>query len=387
MDLQLLADSLYMTHRLMISVFDKNRKSLYSVHKTEYEEEAMAVEGENFCTWVRECFEYQRSDYLLSDDSYAWTALYCDKNLYIVGPVKTFLYSSREKKKGIDGQKNGRIPVLSIVEFIRICGHIMHMISGKVTESQDFLLNQRTDSLSIRDDVAYVGYLKDYSASRRAYQALQECVQNGNLELLGRMELYHVFSPSLVAKEELRQVQNMFIISLAIVCHAAVSGGLPEEIAYPLSDEYMMRNESMKSVAEIWKLLRICVFDYTLKVRNIKSMKKKAEYSELVFQCRSYVMAHPMENLKIHKIAEELGANPDYMARCFKKETGKSLLEFIHLMKIKEAKQLLKYSDMTAVEISMRLGFSSQSQFSTLFRKEMGMTPKEFRNSCRVRQN
>lgn len=385
MNLQLLADSLYMTHRLMISVFDKNTKILHSVRKTDYEEEALAVEGENFCSWVRVCFEGHHSDYLLSDDSYAWTALYCDNNLYVVGPVKTFLNFSREKKSGTDGQKNGKIPVLSMMEFIRLCGHIMHMISGEVTESMDFLLNQRTDSLSIRDDVAYVGQMKDYSASQKAYRALQECVQNGDPELLGRMELYHVFSPSLVAKGELRQAQNMFIISLTIVCHAAVSGGLPEEIAYPLSDEYMMRNESMKSVSEIWNLLRVCVLDYTQKVRNIRNMKRdRVQYSNLVSRCRSYVMAHPMENLKIRKIAEELGVNPEYMARRFRKETGTSLLNFIHIMKIKDAKQLLKYSDMTAVEISTRLGFSSQSQFSTLFRRETGLTPKEFRNRQRM---
>lgn len=384
MELQLLADSLYMTHRLRMSVYDEKGEMLSSVHKTDYEEEALALEREGFYFWLRDCWERRTSDYLLSEDPYAWTAIYCEDRLYVVGPVKTFLNFSREKK-GAGERKNEKIPVLPMMEFIRLCGHIMHMISGKVTNSLDFLLNQRTDSLSIRDDVAYVGQLKDYSASQKAYRALQECVQNGDPSLLGRMELYHVFSPSLVAKGELRQAQNMFIISLTIVCHAAVSGGLPEEIAYPLSDEYMMRNESMKSVSEIWNLLRVCVLDYTQKVRNIRDMKReRVQYSSLVSQCRSYVMAHPMENLKIRKIAEELGVNPEYMARRFRKETGTSLLNFIHIMKIKDAKQLLKYSDMTAVEISTRLGFSSQSQFSTLFRRETGLTPKEFRNRHRM---
>jgi AraC-like DNA-binding protein len=63
-----------------------------------------------------------------------------------------------------------------------------------------------------------------------------------------------------------------------------------------------------------------------------------------------------------------------------KQETGKTALELIHLYVIAEAKNMLVVGDQSISEIAYRLGFENPPYFSRLFKKEVGMSPKEFKN-------
>ena len=69
-----------------------------------------------------------------------------------------------------------------------------------------------------------------------------------------------------------------------------------------------------------------------------------------------------------------------YLSRLFKKETGDSVSTYIRGQKIEIAKNLLKYSDYSLIDIANRLSFSSQSHFIQQFRDIVGMTPKKFRD-------
>ena len=63
-----------------------------------------------------------------------------------------------------------------------------------------------------------------------------------------------------------------------------------------------------------------------------------------------------------------------------KQETGKTDLELIHLHVISEAKNMLIASERSISEIAYQLGFENPPQFSRLSRKEVGISPKEFKS-------
>ena len=79
-------------------------------------------------------------------------------------------------------------------------------------------------------------------------------------------------------------------------------------------------------------------------------------------------------------LAEYVQLNETYLSKLFKKETGQSVSEYIRDRKVEEAAALLRYSEKTSVEIATDLGFSSHSYFISIFKKVMGMTPKEYRD-------
>ena len=58
-----------------------------------------------------------------------------------------------------------------------------------------------------------------------------------------------------------------------------------------------------------------------------------------------------------------------------------ALADFIQLQRIEEAKNLLRFSDYQISEISTFLAFSSQSYFTSVFKRHTGVTPKKYREA------
>lgn len=79
--------------------------------------------------------------------------------------------------------------------------------------------------------------------------------------------------------------------------------------------------------------------------------------------------------------AAELHLSPRYLSDLLKQETGKTAMDLIQLRLISEAKNLLNKGEHTVAEIAYLLGFENPPYFSRLFRKETGMSPKEFQKS------
>ena len=82
----------------------------------------------------------------------------------------------------------------------------------------------------------------------------------------------------------------------------------------------------------------------------------------------------------VNYMASQLNLSPKYLSDLLKQETGKTALELIHLYMISEAKNMLVAGDQSIAEIAYQLGFENPPYFSRLFKKEVGMSPTEFKN-------
>jgi len=78
-------------------------------------------------------------------------------------------------------------------------------------------------------------------------------------------------------------------------------------------------------------------------------------------------------------MASELAISARYLSDLLKQETGKTALEHIHIFLIDEAKNILISSDKTIAETAYQLGFENPPYFSRLFKKEVGLTPVEYK--------
>ena len=84
-------------------------------------------------------------------------------------------------------------------------------------------------------------------------------------------------------------------------------------------------------------------------------------------------------DLSLTRLARELNVNSSYLSTLFKKETGKSISDFIREEKIRAAANMLKFSEYSYGDIAEYFGFASQSHFIECFRKQTGLSPKEYR--------
>ncbi len=81
----------------------------------------------------------------------------------------------------------------------------------------------------------------------------------------------------------------------------------------------------------------------------------------------------------VNGLAAEFHLSVRYLSDLLKQETGKTAMELIHIYLINEAKNRLKREDQSISEIAYQLGFENLPYFSRLFKKEVGMSPNQFK--------
>jgi len=179
-----------------------------------------------------------------------------------------------------------------------------------------------------------------------------------------------------VATNMSRQLKNTFIISTTLASRAAIRGGMDVDDALRLSDSYIQKCEHLTSFEQLTNLQYHMIMQYTQAVEELRYNRNQ---SELVRNVASYIRHHLSDAIKTEDIAASLYMSRSHLSTRFKNETGMNLAEYIHYIKISEAKHLLTHTDKNLLIISNYLGYSSQSHFTRTFKKMTGMSPIEYR--------
>lgn len=99
----------------------------------------------------------------------------------------------------------------------------------------------------------------------------------------------------------------------------------------------------------------------------------------LMNQCQQWVASHYNEESPVAKMAAQSGLSDRNFARRFNRATGMSPLEYVHAMRLEEAKQYLEASGDSVEAIANAVGYEDAGFFSRLFRRKVGLTPAQYR--------
>ncbi|MGL4619820.1 helix-turn-helix domain-containing protein [Chroococcidiopsis sp.] len=100
-----------------------------------------------------------------------------------------------------------------------------------------------------------------------------------------------------------------------------------------------------------------------------------------LLQVSEYINAHLDREIKLADLAQLLGMSQFHFSRLFKQSLGSSPHQYLLQQRVERAKQLLKQTNLSVVEIALQSGFNSHSHLSQQFRQFTGMTPKAYRAS------
>ena len=101
-------------------------------------------------------------------------------------------------------------------------------------------------------------------------------------------------------------------------------------------------------------------------------------YHGIVKQAIEYINLNFSKELSLPFIADIINVSPSHLSKKFKKETGFTVTEFINKKRIQEAKRLLQISDHSITDIAILIGFEDPGYFTSVFRKLVGITPREY---------
>ena len=183
--------------------------------------------------------------------------------------------------------------------------------------------------------------------------------------------------PGHLSDDELRNFKYRFVASIALASRAAISGGLDSERALNISDLFIQRMDRLASVEDV-KALHAEMFAFY--VGEMKALGKKNVFSKPVTVCIDYIYNHLHEPIRVADLAALVGLNESYLSTLFKKETGRTISDYVLSKRLEAAENMLKFSNFPYAEIGAILAFSSQSHFIRTFKKATGLTPREYRN-------
>ena len=163
-------------------------------------------------------------------------------------------------------------------------------------------------------------------------------------------------------------------VSFSLLAEEGKKRGLPEEVASSL-----VRNALIG-------LNHAHTTDQLVECSHWIEKRFHDKYVEFHYETYSYhvkkavelIYQYKRKQISLEKIAGDLKLNPSYLSRIFKKETGKTVSEYILMVKMDQAKLLMESGVYQLHEVSELMGYSSYTYFSQRFKKYFGVSPEQY---------
>lgn len=177
----------------------------------------------------------------------------------------------------------------------------------------------------------------------------------------------HMFSTDeIFSKFVIEPFERIFIL------HAA-------DILEPILKEIVSYNMDLKITAQYMQsaLLKKALC-YLIILDNERKTGK--ERNDLIKKTKEFIQENYSNNITNDIIANEIGYHSYYLNSLFVKHEGISLHKYLETVRLEKAKKLLSSSGEKISSIASQCGFTDSSYFTKFFFKQVGITPKDYRN-------
>lgn len=107
---------------------------------------------------------------------------------------------------------------------------------------------------------------------------------------------------------------------------------------------------------------------------------EKSKKTPIVLEVEKYIKKnYGDEKLSVEKLSNKLGISQTYLTRLLKKEIGMNFIDYLTYIRIQNAIELMKDPSIKIYEIANLVGYNTQHYFSNVFKKNMGMSPNDYR--------
>ncbi|MDQ0223221.1 AraC family transcriptional regulator [Streptococcus moroccensis] len=124
------------------------------------------------------------------------------------------------------------------------------------------------------------------------------------------------------------------------------------------------------------RLIRLSANSSQVTQKNAKS--SNTLLSLLLYIEKNYATA------TLEDMGQEFGFNPNYLSTYLKKQTGKSFIKLVHLQRVNVAAEFLTLTNAPIEKIAIKVGYENPSYFYKIFRKTVGVSPAEYRESHQI---
>lgn len=134
--------------------------------------------------------------------------------------------------------------------------------------------------------------------------------------------------------------------------------------------------------AKMLELIAVA-YKYDLLTRQVREGREEAGTVENLKKVLQYIGEHYSSPIRLSELAELVNMNEQYFCRYFKKNIGKTITEYINVIRVEKAATALAETEDKIIDIAAACGFDNIGYFIRRFKKEKGMTPSEYRKKSK----
>ncbi|MBB6479217.1 response regulator [Spirochaeta isovalerica] len=205
-------------------------------------------------------------------------------------------------------------------------------------------------------------------AGRLKYAAAGEIdvIMEEYLSLFGDSESYSPFFSN-------------YLLGDIIIASTAIIGELGGDV-HEVIPSFLLR-EKLNNMISSRESFILHVRDLIEKVLAFRDSQGKGKHYEMIRKANEYIDSHFADpDICLHSVAEHVNASPNHFSTVYSQETGRSFIEYLTSVRIGKAKYLLRNTELRSSDIAYEAGFNDPHYFSFIFKKNVGLSPRDFRS-------
>lgn len=141
-----------------------------------------------------------------------------------------------------------------------------------------------------------------------------------------------------------------------------------------------LNHQKIHSREIVHRIVSIIILQLQQETHSLKMHKNTTtDLSSIVYNTKIFIDTHFSGQIDLDTLAEYTHVSKYYLARLFKEEMGKTIIDYLTDVRLQRSQELLESTDYSITQIASIVGFNSSSYFSTKFKELLKISPSDFR--------
>ncbi len=174
-------------------------------------------------------------------------------------------------------------------------------------------------------------------------------------------------------RAEAKRIVRDFMV---LVSRACAEAGLEAELAQQMLRQYEKETERLKNSEEIYAVSYGTICNYL----DMIFQSGEDSHTGLIRSVTDYIRQNFGQEISLEDIAGHVSLSKSYLCALFKENMNMTVNDYLTRVRVEKSIELMKNRAWSVGEIGRKCGFASQSHYTKVFRKMIGMTPGQYRN-------
>lgn len=264
-------------------------------------------------------------------------------------------------------------------------GSVRERIQGISKSFRDAKTVKNNKFIYGKNKIIGINDIKLYSGERKEFVPIGKCNVDEFLKCGFKADIEHFveeYTRSLNEAESKPLIYLYYVLMDIIMSVSRFISDLDGDIETLIPEVTKLETivENVDSISK-FKELTINILTRAFDFRNSRVENK---YGKIITKAKEYINGNYAEpGISLNSVASSVNLSPTHFSTVFSQETGENFIEYLTKVRMKKAMEYLKTTTQKSAEIAYSIGYNDPHYFSYLFKKTVGMTPREFRNGTR----